>query len=135
MNSTPKILIIDDDEPVATALQAALHSEGNRVEIATDTDSGLSRAEQENFDLVITDLHWGIKGSKRRDVKGLLLIEELHRAKPTLPIILMTAYPATDTTIDATRRGAYDYISKPGNDQEMEELVQTIRGALASRQP
>src|SRR5713226_841152 len=124
MNPSPKILIIDDDEPVATALQAALHSEGNTVEIATDTDSGLSRAEQENFDLVITDLHWPIKGSKRRDVKGLVVIEELHRAKPALPIILMTAYPASDTTIDATRRGAYEYISKTGNDQEGEAVVQ-----------
>ena len=61
-----RILIIDDDAPVATALQAALRSEGNQVEIATDADAGLRQAEREHFDVVITDLHWVIPGSKRR---------------------------------------------------------------------
>src|SRR5882724_9307536 len=124
-----RILIIDDDAPVATALQAALRSEGNQVEIATDADAGLSQAEREDFDVVITDLHWVIPGSKRREAKGLELIERLHRGKPSLPIILMTAYPATDTTIRATGCGAYDYIPKPGTLKEMNELVKAVHKA------
>jgi len=133
-----RILIIDDDAPVATALQAALRTEGNHVEIATDADRGLRQAEREDFDVVITDLHWVIPGSKRREAKGLEIIDQLHRGKPALPIILMTAYPATDTTIRATGCGAYDYIAKPGTPKEMNELVKTVHKAaslaLAARQ-
>ena len=57
-----KILIIDDDNDVAKALQAALQFVGNQVETATEPEEALLRAGREDFDLVITDLHWGIPG-------------------------------------------------------------------------
>ena len=125
-----RILIIDDDRSVANALQAVLQIAGNEVEIEIDADEGLRRAVGEDFAVVITDLHWHIRGSKRLEPTGLKLTEQLHSIKPRLPIILMTAYPAADTTIDGTRRGAYDYVTKPGNTQEMEDLVQTVRDAV-----
>ena len=98
-----KILIIDDDESVPRALQAALQIAGHEVQIATDADEGLVRATEEDFGVIITDLHWQIRDSKRLEPKGLRLIELLHSVKPRLPVILMTAYPAPDTTIDATK--------------------------------
>ena len=118
-----KILIIDDDEVVPVSLQIALQSEGHDVEIATNADEGLARAARGEFDVVIADLHWDVPGTKRRESKGLGLIEQLHRAKPRLPIILMTAFPDTDTIIDATKFGALDYITKPGTDEEMDKLA------------
>ena len=127
-----KILIIDDDEVVPVSLQIALQSEGHDVEIATNADEGLARAARGEFDVVITDLHWDVPGTKRREVKGLGLIEQLHRAKPRLPIILMTAFPDTDTIIDATKFGALDYITKPGTDEEMDRLVKAIHKAAGS---
>lgn len=127
-----KILIIDDDAVVPVSLQIALQSEGHDVEIATNADEGLNRAARGEFDVVITDLHWDVPGTKRREVKGLGLIEQLHRAKPRLPIILMTAFPDTDTIIDATKFGALDYITKPGTDEEMDRLVKAIQKAAAS---
>jgi len=127
-----KILIIDDDEVVPVALQIALQSEGHDVEIATNADEGLARAARGEFEVVITDLHWDIPGTKRREEKGLGLIEQLHRAKPRLPIILMTAFPDTETIIDATKFGAMDYLTKPGTDEEMDKLVKAIHKAAGS---
>jgi DNA-binding NtrC family response regulator len=133
----PKVLIIDDDKSVPKFLQLALQSVGHDVEIATDPDEGLVRAVEEDFDVVITDLHWGNRHQKPAKhpgpEKGLELIQNLHKAKPTIPVILMTAFPAMGTTIDATKRGAYDYIPKPGNEQEMDEFVKTIRKAAEAR--
>ena len=132
----PKVLIIDDDKSVPQFLQLALESVGNEVEIATDPEEGLFRANNEDFDVVITDLHWGTRRKPAKHPgpeKGLQLIDDLHNAKPTVPIILMTAFPAMGTTIDATKRGAYDYIPKPGNEQEMDEFVKTIRKAAEAK--
>jgi len=127
-----KILIIDDDKGVPATLQLALQSEGHAVAISTDADEGLARAEQGDFDVVIIDLRWGVPGTKRREDKGLELIEQLHRAKPGLPIILMTAYPDTETIIDATKLGALDYITKPGTGEEMDKFVATIGNVARS---
>ncbi len=131
--SASKVLIIDDDETVPGFLQTALQEVGNEIEIATDADKGLARAKQEDFDVVITDLQWAIPGTKRREPKGLQVLEQLRRAKPYLPVILMTAYPDAQTTVDATKLGALEYIIKPGTDEEMDKLVQTIR--MASSRP
>src|SRR5258705_8845248 len=127
-----RILIIDDDKTVPRFLQEALREAGNEVEIATDAEEGLARAKQEDFDVVITDLHWDIPDTKRLEPKGLNLIDQLHQAMPQLPIIPMTAKPDTETTIEATRRGALDYLSKPCNSEEMDRLVNTVRQAALS---
>ena len=75
-----KILIIDDDNDVAKALQAALQFVGNQVETATEPEEALLRAGREDFDLVITDLHWGIPGSKRHEEKGMDLVESFYNS-------------------------------------------------------
>ena len=75
-----RILIIDDDEAVATALQHILVSEGNRVEVATNAENGLMLAQHQDFEVVITDLHWQASGSKRLDsTKGIQLVEQWLR--------------------------------------------------------
>ena len=123
MNSTPKILIIDDDEPVATALQAALHSEGNRVEIATDTDSGLSRAEQENFDLVITDY-------RMPKIHGLELIRRIKNAKPEVPVILISGF-VEPLGLDGSNTGADAVIAKSAS--EVSHMVRAVSRLLSHR--
>ena len=130
-----RILIIDDDASVATALQHVLTTEGNRVDIATTAETGLNLAQSEDFEVVITDLHWQGPGTKGLDSsRGISLIEHLHKAKPQVPIVLITAYPTTDTTILAIKRGAYEYVTKPTNDKEGEEFLATVRREAASYQ-
>ena len=125
-----RILIIEDEESVATSLEGALSSEGNEVFIATDADQGLSRAQREVFDVVITDLNW-LDQQGKIFPKGFELIERLHGTKPHLPIVLMTGDDETDTTIiKATNLGAYDYIAKPIN---IPELLETVTRAAESQ--
>jgi DNA-binding NtrC family response regulator len=119
MNSI-KILLIEDDVAAAQALEIVLQGELHEVAICHRGDEGLRRAETETFDLVITDL-------KLPGMDGLQLIKTLHQLRPKLPIILMTAHGTTETAIEATKHGAYDYLLKPF---EMEKLLVLVNDAV-----
>ena len=122
MKPAPHILIIEDDESLAMSLQNVFQLEGYLVETTGTASSGLARATSVPFDVVITDLQ--LPGASPLDAKaGLDLIRQLHIAKPNLPIILMTAHHTTETAIEATKLGAYDYLLKPFDPGELLELV------------
>ena len=121
MKARPKILLIEDDAGIVGGLKKELHAEGYEVVVATRGDDGLAKARQEPFDAVITDL-------KMPGLSGLQLVEQLHAAKPKLPIIMMTAFGTTETAIEATKLGAYDYLLKP---LDMTELLDSVAKAVA----
>src|SRR5438477_1545809 len=118
MKEPPKILLIEDDPAIVTSLQEILTSDGYAVSLAKRGDEGLALAQRESFDVVVTDL-------KLPGLSGLELIRQLHAHKPRLPLILMTAHGTTDTAIEATKFGAYDYLLKPFEMTELLELVDT----------
>lgn len=122
MSARPKILLIEDDASAAAALRRVLADEGYDIVSELRGDSGLTRAQADDFDTVITDL-------KLPGLNGLDLVRRLHIAKPRLPIILMTAHGTTETAIEATKLGAYDYLLKPF---EMEELLDLMDRAVGS---
>src|SRR5581483_5803516 len=122
MIQVSKVLLIEDDASAAQALQRVLAAEGYRVACEARGDTGLAGAQQEEFDVVITDL-------RLPGLNGLELVRQLHSAKPRLPIILMTAHGTTETAIEATKLGAYDYLVKPF---EMEELLFLVEKAVES---
>jgi nitrogen regulation protein NR(I) len=119
-----KILIIEDDLRLAAILQKLLHHEGYEVDLATRGDDGLVRSRQQEYDVVLTDL-------KLPGLDGLSLITQMHAARPRLPIIMMTAHGTTETAIEATKLGAYEYLLKPC---EPEELLDRIASAVAHSQ-
>jgi DNA-binding NtrC family response regulator len=110
MNEQGGILIIDAQKSDAEELERVLKSEGYEVETVATAEAGLARATQGNFDVVLTGLH--LSGSDERRNDGLDIISKLHAAKPSLAVILMTAKPTTQTTIEAMKLGAYDSIIK-----------------------
>src|SRR3989449_7585030 len=112
----PKILLIEDDASVAGGLKKELQVEGYEVAVAERGDKGLAQAKAQPFDVVITDL-------KMPGMSGLELVEQLHATKPKLPIILVTAFGTTETAIEATKLGAYDYLLKPFDMAELLDLV------------
>lgn len=122
MNSQPKILLIEDDPGIAAALKKELGAEGYQVALATRGDDGLTLARESLCHVVLTDL-------KMPGLSGLELIGQLHSAKPKLPIIMMTAFGTTETAIEATKLGAYDYLLKPF---DMGELLDLVAKAVAS---
>jgi len=116
MKSRPKILLIEDDASIVGGLKKELRVEGYEVAVAERGDKGLAQAKEQPFDVVITDL-------KMPGLSGLELVEQLHAAKPKLPIILMTAFGTTETAIEATKLGAHEYLLKPFDMAELLDLV------------
>ncbi len=122
MKSNPRILLIEDDRNIASGLQKVMHTHGYAVTVQGRGDDGLAQALAEAFDVVITDL-------KLPGTDGLEVVKQLHQAKPKLPIILITAHGSTETAIEATKWGAFDYIPKPF---DVEELLDLTAKALES---
>jgi nitrogen regulation protein NR(I) len=112
----PRLLLIEDDLSIASALQKVLRAEGYEVDAVERGDTGLNQARDHPYDLVLTDL-------KLPGLGGLELIAQLRTAKPKLPIIMMTAHGTTETAIEATKLGAYEYLVKPIDADELLELV------------
>ena len=123
MSKAATVLLIEDDAAIVMTLRRVLGDEGHRVLVETRGDKGLARAREEDPDVVLTDM-------KLPGLSGLDLVRELHAAKPRLPLIMMTAHGTTETAIEATKAGAFDYLVKPF---EMPELIELIERALASR--
>ena len=122
MNQRPRILLIEDDSGIAEALKKDLQTEGYQVSVAARGDEGNSLAQKETWEVVITDM-------KMPGLSGLDLVAQLHAAKPKLPIIMMTAFGTTETAIEATKLGAYDYLLKPFDMGEMLDLVARAVGS------
>ncbi len=122
MKTKPGILLIEDDAGIVGGLKKELQAEGYDVAIATRGDEGLVQGQEQEFDAVITDL-------RMPGLSGLELVAQLHAAKPKLPIIMMTAFGTTETAIEATKLGAYDYLLKPF---DMGELLELVARAVAS---
>jgi DNA-binding NtrC family response regulator len=117
-----RILIIEDDNSVASALQDLLRAEGFEVEMQTDSAAGLAAALSGTHDVVVTDL-------QMPGVSGLQIIEQLQAAKPHLPVILITAFHTTEVAIRAIKLGAYDYLLKP---IDPSEFLSILKRALES---
>lgn len=118
----PKILLIEDDPSTASSLQKVLRDEGYDVDTVARGDTGLTQAREREYSVVITDL-------RLPGLDGLELVAQLHAAKPKQPILLMTAHGTTETAIEATKLGAYDYLLKPF---EADELLDLLGAAVAN---
>ena len=120
-----KILVIDDDSIIRTLLSNSLSKSGYVVITANDGESGIKKAESEKPDLVITDY-------QMPGLSGLDVLNELKRTQPGIPVILLTAHGDVALTIKSIQLGAYDFIEKPIQLQEVLEIIKN--GLEVSRQ-
>ncbi len=114
-----KILIIDDEPKMCKVLKFALEPEGYAVETAGSAEEGLARFEADPFDLVITDL-------KMPGRDGLYVLGEIKKRRPESEVIMMTAYATAQNAVEAMKQGAYDYIIKPFETDELKLKVRHI---------
>ncbi len=114
-----RILIIDDEEGIRSSLGLILEGEGYEVHTAGGSDEGLEVARANSFDVVLCDVRMPRRG-------GLELLPDLIELQPEATILMMSAFGAVEQAIDAVRRGAYDFLSKPF---QADELLLTIRKA------
>jgi len=118
-----RVLVVDDEESVRWALTKALEQAGYRVDLATDGPSALSAAEHSDVDLVLLDVR--LPG---RD--GLTVLGDLRKRRPDLPVIMMTAYGTLQVAVEAMKQGAYDYIGKPF---DVDEVLLVVGKALEAQ--
>jgi DNA-binding NtrC family response regulator len=111
-----RILVCDDQEMMRDSLAATLVREGHEVVAATDGPFALEKLAERRFDLLITDL-------KMPKMTGTELLVEAKRLRPEMPVIIMTAFATVATAVQAMKDGAYDYIQKPFDGDEIKILV------------
>lgn len=120
-----QILIADDQADVLEALRLLLKGEGYRVETARSPAGVLTALESREFDAVVMDLNYTRDTTSGRE--GLDLLQQLQALDWTLPVLVMTAWGSVDSAVEAMRRGAYDYVEKPWDNQR---LLATLRNQV-----
>ena len=115
------ILVVDDDPNVCKILKGLLEHAGYAVLTAYDGDKALAIVDEREVDLVVTDL-------KMPGTSGMDLLTLCHERKAAVPVIVMTAYGTIEAAVASMRKGAYDFITKPFDENE---LLAVIHKALA----
>ena len=118
-----KILVVDDDKNLLELVKMRLESSGYEVTTALQEEDAIEAVKSQVFDLSVVDLQL-----IHRD--GISLMEELHLILPDMPVIILTAYGTIESAVEAMKRGAYSYLTKPF---EPQDLLLQIERALENR--
>lgn len=114
--SDERILVVDDDPSLLTLLKMRLRSMGFVVTACGCGGEALTHAQEEPYDFAILDL-------RLPDVDGLDLMEELHQHQTNLPVLILTAHGCIPNAVQAMKKGAYGYLTKPFEDKELQESI------------
>lgn len=119
------ILVVDDDASVAGALRRFLDSEGHDSRVVNGVTEGLAAIDEHRPDVVMMDI-------RMPGIDGMAGLDQMQSRYPGLCVVMMTGYGTSQTSIDAMRAGAFDYLTKP---PDLDELRRVITRALASGTP
>lgn len=114
------ILIIDDEKAIRKTLSEILSYEGYKIEEAGDGEEGLKRFKEKTYDVVLCDI-------KMPKLDGIEFLDKAREANPDVPVIMISGHGTIETAVEAVKKGAYDYISKP---PDLNRLLITIRNAM-----
>jgi len=114
------ILIIDDEKAIRKTLSEILSYEGYKIDEAGDGEEGLKKVKEKEYDVILCDI-------KMPKIDGIEFLEKAKEANPDIPIIMISGHGTIETAVEAVKKGAYDYISKP---PDLNRLLITIRNAM-----
>ncbi|MET0300037.1 MAG: sigma-54 dependent transcriptional regulator [Flavitalea sp.] len=114
------ILIIDDEKAIRKTLTEILSYEGYKIEEAGDGEEGLKKFREKAYDVVLCDI-------KMPKLDGIEFLDKAREANPDVPVIMISGHGTIETAVEAVKKGAYDYISKP---PDLNRLLITIRNAM-----
>jgi DNA-binding NtrC family response regulator len=114
-----KILIIDDERAIRNTLMEILQHEGYKIDTAENGEDGFEKFKKNSYDVVLCDI-------KMPRMDGLEFLEKSREVNPDVPLIMISGHGNIDTAVEAVKKGAYDYISKP---PDLNRLLITIRNA------
>ncbi|HSF31749.1 MAG TPA: sigma-54 dependent transcriptional regulator [Candidatus Tectomicrobia bacterium] len=121
--SGENILVVDDDHGLLTLMRVRLEAAGYKAIVAEGAEQALSRDQDDPYDMAIIDL-------KLNGMNGMTLLEKLLLLHPHLPVIILTAHGSIASAVEATKKGAYDYLTKPFDPKD---LLHRIEKALELR--
>jgi two-component system nitrogen regulation response regulator NtrX len=116
----PKILIIDDERAIRSTLKEILAYEKFDVDEAADGAEGIKKAETGNYDVILCDI-------KMPKMDGMEVLNKLQQINADTPVVMISGHGSIDNAVEAIKKGAYDFISKP---PDLNRLLVTIRNAL-----
>lgn len=116
----PTILIIDDERAIRNVLKDILGNEGFKVDEAADGEEGLKKFTTGTYDVVLCDI-------KMPKIDGIEFLQKATEVNADTPVIMISGHGNIETAVDAVKKGAYDYISKP---PDLNRLLITIRNAM-----
>jgi two-component system, NtrC family, nitrogen regulation response regulator NtrX len=117
--SMAEILIIDDEKAIRKTLSEILSFEGYKIDEASDGEEGLKKFSQKNYDVVLCDI-------KMPKLDGIEFLEKAREINHDVPVIMISGHGNIDTAVDAVKKGAFDYVSKP---PDLNRLLITLRNA------
>ncbi|MCS7036092.1 MAG: sigma-54 dependent transcriptional regulator [Saprospiraceae bacterium] len=115
-----KILIVDDEAPIRRTLREILEFEQYEVEEAADGQEGVSKVQSQKYDVVIMDI-------KMPKMDGIEALERIMMLSPETPVIMVSGHGTIDTAVEAVKKGAFDFISKP---PDLNRMLITVRNAM-----
>jgi len=118
--NTPHIMVVDDELSMREVLEMMLNKEGYQVTCAENGRNAIGLLEKNQYDLMLCDIRLG-------DISGLDVLQASKKCNPDTVVILISAYASTETAVEAMNAGAYDYVPKPF---DKDELMQTVAKAL-----
>jgi DNA-binding NtrC family response regulator len=124
MNATANVLIVDDEESVRRSYARLLGEAHCSAEAARDGAEALRAMEQRPFDVVLLDL-------RMPGADGLAVLEEIKQKWPASEVVVITGYPTIESAKQALQLGAYDYLAKPA---DPEDVINAARGAMLRKQ-
>jgi DNA-binding NtrC family response regulator len=118
-----RVLVIDDEQIILDSVKKILSKEDFEVDVSLKSPEGLDLSLKREYDIVLTDIRMPVIG-------GMRILRDIRRAKPALPVVIITGYATVSSAVQAMKLGASDYIEKPFTPEELVKRVnQTLEGA------
>jgi DNA-binding NtrC family response regulator len=125
---TTKVLVIDDEQIVLDSVSKILTDENYEVDATLFGREGLKQAVNKDYDIVLTDI-------RMPDIGGMRVLRDVKRAKPSLPVVIITGYASVKSAVQAMKLGAADYIEKPFTPDQLLKAVSAALDVAATEVP
>ncbi|MFH2074854.1 MAG: sigma-54 dependent transcriptional regulator [Pseudomonadota bacterium] len=117
MDENPRILVVDDDDSHRIMLRAVLSEDGYAITEAADGTEAVRAVEKDAFDVVLLDIRMTV-------MDGIEALTEIRKISPLVPVLIMTAFASVKTAVEALKAGAFDYLTKPLDIEELKILIE-----------
>jgi DNA-binding NtrC family response regulator len=123
-----RALVIDDEQVVLDSVRRILTDENYEVEVTVSGREGIDRAIKKQYDIILTDI-------RMPDIGGMRVLRDVKRAKPSLPVVMITGYASIESSVQAMKMGAADYLEKPFTPDQLLKAVASALDIAATQEP